>query len=103
MAYIRIDIDKLSQTISRLEQTISDLNHSIDVFNTEVVDLGEHWQGEDYDQFASEVREIRDYDSVQKRLEQALESYNRFLKDAKTLYERARNNAYARANNVRFW
>lgn len=103
MAYVRIDIDKLSQTISKLEQTISDLNHTIDVFNIEVVDMGKHWRGEDYDQYASEVRELRDYDSVQKRLVQALESYSRYLKDAKALYERARNNAYNRANNVRFW
>lgn len=102
MAYIRVDIDTIRQTIGKLESTIQELNNTLEGFNTEVVDMNRFWRGEDYDQYASEVRELMDYDSVHKRLIQALESYKRYLEDSKTLYERARQNAINRANWVRF-
>lgn len=102
MAYVRVDIDTIRQTIDKVQETIDELNQTLDEFNAEVVGMNQHWSGEDYDQYALEVRELKDYDSVHKRLIKALESYKRYLEDSKTLYERARQNAINRANRVRF-
>lgn len=100
MAYIRIRLSELENTVAAIENYVADMHKNMSAAAGEVDILGSRWQGEDYAQFRVKWSSLTDDASVFTQMSNALRDYAGFLKYAEDRYKKAQIKALSSANTL---
>lgn len=98
MAYIKVNLGKVAAAVSAVDTYVKQHKSKMESIDQAMADLGNQWQGADYQQVNAQWREMRRTGSTSANMLKSLENYADSLHNAGKAYKDAAERAVSRAN-----
>lgn len=100
MAFISADLGRLERAARAVDDYVRNHRANMNRANSEIMNLGNSWQGSDFNQFRNRWNTVTANGSSSSNMISSLENYSRFLRFAAGRYRQAQTNAVNRANSI---